>query len=568
MGPDGWLYAAQGSTVTGAVKRFGLSEKPIKSMGQAIWRYHPTTHVYEVFAEGGGNAFGVAFNDNGELFSGHNGGDTRGFHYFQGGYYRKGFNKHGGLSNPHAYGYLNPMSHPPIQRFTHTMLLADGTLFQTKMPRSMIAVDPLHGKLIETQLIPTDSTYKTYDVQDVVACDDKWFRPVAITDGPDGAAYVCDWYDFQVAHLYAHQGKMDREHGRVYRLAPKQLDIPFPKRISGRGNDPSNDWAWNPVEAHGKTLTSLWYLVGRLDHPIRWQRWTASRLISIHPEKIKIKHEVLKSIANRQHALDYLWTAHLCGWLNDTIPSNNDDASSISPFLVHPSPHVRAWALRLICDDGSIAEENLRQLYEYVPGEVANVFDCQIASSAARIPSSQAIPLVFHCAQRHPSDPVVQLLRWWALEKHSDEYDTILQELSSSFNRDSIASADTPLNGPIQTSIPSSWNNLSDLISKLIRRWNSQATEKSLHATEDVLQWIAASPKELQAALVPVVHSSFEKAYEGRSLKAVPDSVINALIRLGEPSLTLRVRKGEKEAIDSQPMSFETPSMHIRSECK
>ena len=85
-GPDGWLYAAQGCTVTGHVKRPGLDEgkEPVHSMGQLIWRYHPETRRYEVFAEGGGNAFGVEIDAKGRIFSGHNGGDTRGFHYVQG----------------------------------------------------------------------------------------------------------------------------------------------------------------------------------------------------------------------------------------------------------------------------------------------------------------------------------------------------------------------------------------------------------------------------------------------------------------------------------------------------
>src|SRR5213079_1483972 len=56
-GPDGWLYAAQGSTVSGRVRRPGSAEPPVHSMGQQIWRYHPETRKYEVFAEGGGNAF-------------------------------------------------------------------------------------------------------------------------------------------------------------------------------------------------------------------------------------------------------------------------------------------------------------------------------------------------------------------------------------------------------------------------------------------------------------------------------------------------------------------------------
>ena len=53
-------------------------------MGQLIWRYHPETRRYEIFAEGGGNAFGVEIDAKGRIFSGHNGGDTRGFHYVQG----------------------------------------------------------------------------------------------------------------------------------------------------------------------------------------------------------------------------------------------------------------------------------------------------------------------------------------------------------------------------------------------------------------------------------------------------------------------------------------------------
>ena len=91
-GPDGWIYAAQGSTVTGHVTRPGLDQgkEPVHTMGQLIWRYHPETRRYEVFAEGGGNAFGVEIDAKGRVFSGHNGGDTRGFHYVQGAYYQKG----------------------------------------------------------------------------------------------------------------------------------------------------------------------------------------------------------------------------------------------------------------------------------------------------------------------------------------------------------------------------------------------------------------------------------------------------------------------------------------------
>src|SRR6185369_10178760 len=70
-GPDGWLYAAQGSTVSAQVRVVAPGARGTNvffSQGQNIWRYHPERHIYEVFAEGGGNAFGVEFDREGRLF--------------------------------------------------------------------------------------------------------------------------------------------------------------------------------------------------------------------------------------------------------------------------------------------------------------------------------------------------------------------------------------------------------------------------------------------------------------------------------------------------------------------
>src|SRR5439155_378287 len=130
-GPDGWLYGCQGSTVTGNIFVFGpdgkpINAKPVYSQGQNIWRYHPDQRRYEIFAEGGGNAFGLEIDAQGRIFSGHNGGNTRGFHYVQGGYFQKSFGKHGDLSNPFVFGYFEAMASAPLQRFTHTFVIYGG----------------------------------------------------------------------------------------------------------------------------------------------------------------------------------------------------------------------------------------------------------------------------------------------------------------------------------------------------------------------------------------------------------------------------------------------------------
>ena len=52
-----------------------------------------------MFAEGGGNTWGVDFNEDGEIIAGTNFGEKIGLHQVQGAYYVKGFAKHGPLHN-------------------------------------------------------------------------------------------------------------------------------------------------------------------------------------------------------------------------------------------------------------------------------------------------------------------------------------------------------------------------------------------------------------------------------------------------------------------------------------
>src|SRR4029079_11867440 len=96
-GPDGWLYGCQGSTATANIRGIGFQ--------QGAWRYHPRTKEFELFSEGGGNSWGLDFDDEGEIFAGTN-ADEKMLHMIQGAYYIKNFGKHGELHNPNAYGFF------------------------------------------------------------------------------------------------------------------------------------------------------------------------------------------------------------------------------------------------------------------------------------------------------------------------------------------------------------------------------------------------------------------------------------------------------------------------------
>ncbi|MCP4508488.1 MAG: dehydrogenase, partial [Fuerstiella sp.] len=158
FGPDGWLYGAQGSTVSANVKRPGTKDKPIRTMGQQIWRYHPERKTFEVFAEGGGNTFGVEIDDQGRIYSGHNGGDTRGFHYVQGGYYRKGFGKHGPLSNPYSFGYFENIKHHSVPRFTHNFVIYEEGILPAEYHGRLFGIEPLQGQVVMSHFRPYQSS--------------------------------------------------------------------------------------------------------------------------------------------------------------------------------------------------------------------------------------------------------------------------------------------------------------------------------------------------------------------------------------------------------------------------
>ena len=161
-GPDGWLYGAQGSTVTAHIRGIEFQ--------QGIWRYHPLTHEFELFAEGGGNTWGLDFDEHGNIIAGTNFGEQIGLHQVQGGYYVKGFSKHGPLHNPYTFGYFD---HIPYTGFKGGHVTDGGILYQ--------------GGAFPAQ------------------CN---------------GVYIADWYDKRATHVDS-LDTWDRSNGRIYKIEAK-----------------------------------------------------------------------------------------------------------------------------------------------------------------------------------------------------------------------------------------------------------------------------------------------------------------------------------------------------------
>jgi putative heme-binding domain-containing protein len=497
-GPDGWLYAAQGSTVTGNVRRPG-HKQVVHSSGQLIWRYHPETRRYEFFAEGGGNAFGVEIDSKGRVYSGHNGGNTRGFHYVQGGYYQKGFSKHGPLTNPYAFGYFPAMRSPNALRFSHTFTIYEGGRFPEPFRGKLFALAPLQSEVVCSAIRPDGSSFQTRDVSKPVTTDDGWFRPVDIKHGPDGALYVADWYDGQINHYRNHEGQIDPSTGRVYRLRAKGA---------------------RPAQPRDLSRLSSTELVKLLADDNRWTRQTALRLLADRKDRTLVPRlKKLLTDSTGQLALEALWALNLSGGL---------DAQAARQGMAHADPYVRLATVRLLGDTGKVSPGLAAELERLARTEGHPEVRSQLACSARRLPATSGLPVVRRLLARDADarDIHIPLLLWWAIEaKAESDREAVLKLFAE----------------PAVWKLPLVEEHL---LERLMRRYAQAGGRQNLLTCARLLE-LAPQPAHAKRLL-----NGFEQAYAGRPLTNLPPELVEALAKRGGGSLSLRLRRGEERAVD------------------
>jgi len=514
-GPDGWLYGAQGSTVSAAIlaprapspaptgdqwaqvepELKKLDAKAVKTMGQNIWRYHPPTRRYEIFAEGGGNAYGLEIDSKGRIFSGHNGGDTRGFHYVQGGYYQKGWEKHGELSNPYAFGYFPPMKGEPVERFTHQFIIYESDALAEQWRGKLWGCDVLHNNIVCAEMIPDGSTFRTKDIGRPVASTDKWFRPVMITDGPDGCLYIADWCDKQVSHYRNQMGVMDKEHGRVWRVRMKNnlkpvRHLPTPVARPSRPCDEANDDTASEAERSGRD---------GLATDNRWLRQTYLRLAWED-----------KRATPKLGNLDDFWCDYAAR------------SRSLQACAYGDDPDVRRWAVRLAGDSGlrfdlvdlARTERNPDVLVQIAATARHGSNDVRIAEALLMNPACDG------------KDPHLSLMIWWAIE---DAVTRAPRAVLHEWMRPAIWSA------PIARST---------VIERLMKRYASTGKHQDFVRCAFLLR--DAPDDESRQLLM----KGFSDAMKGRSLAGLPQELLEQLAKTGGPlALALRVRQGDAAAL-------------------
>ena len=374
---DGWLYGANGSTTTGNV---GVPGGPrTRWAGQCVWRFHPTKKAFEIYAEGGGNTYSLDVDGKGRVFSGSNYGDTRGMHYEFGSYGVKNWGKHGPLTNPYAYGWFEHMPNTgDKRRFPQAFVVYDGGLLGKEYDGKVLAPNSLANKAYVSRLVPQGATFRTVDEEDLIASSDRWFRPVWIGVGPDGAVTLADWYDTRLSHVNP-VDDWDKLRGRLYRIRPEGRNVGL-----------------KPFDLSKAPTAEL---VALLSHRNEWFRKQA--VLEIGWRQLQDAVPALRAMLDGPQALEALWALDLLGAAGD-------------PPVTHADPYVRRWSWQILGERKAVPTAvQIAAAKQETHLEVR----AQILASAKHMPVG-ALPLLAAALGEPDESGRIALLAWWALEAH------------------------------------------------------------------------------------------------------------------------------------------------------
>ena len=525
-GPDGWIYGGQGSTTSCRVTRPGTDPTNAPGVyfeGCMVWRYHPETRAFEIFAEGGGNTFGLEFDAQGRLHSGHNGAGTRGFHYVQGGFFPMQHpepGKFGPPRNPYAFGELSMMrTTNTAVRFTHFGAFAEGTAMPSQSAGLLFSLDPLHNVVTTSERVPRGATFETVDREPALRSEDETFRPLYIANAPDGSLFLSDMCEFYIAHGQHYQNQIDPTSGRIYRLRGQHATLE------------------KDINLERKTTDEL---IALLSHPNKWHRQTAVRLLG--ERKDKSATPKLRGLIERSEglgALNALWALY-------QITRFEGEHEVVKKALKHPYVLVRMWTVRLLGDeyglhrglgvgshartrDGVMWIPMYSALAEQARVETNHEVLAQFASTARRLDPSQAMHLV-EVVMSHAStaqDPYIPQLCWWVFEAHIPARG-VNNDVTQFFHE------------PERWDLPI----ISEFIlSRVARRYAVEGKRADLLLCAELFR-LAPKPKHVAQLM-----KGFEEAFRGRAMTGLPDELVAAITKSGQAPLVFRVKQSDDTAV-------------------
>ncbi len=404
-GPDGWLYGCQGYATPSRVRKPNGKGKLYKHKDEfpnvfeedgvdingGIWRYHPTKDRFEVVAHGFSNPWGIDYDAKGQLFI------TACviphlWHVIPGGIYHRQGGRH---FNPYVYSDIRTIA-DHRHRSAHggaRIYLSDayperyhGQIFMANIHEHAVLVD---------KLVPKGSGFVGQDGEDFLLANNAQWIGFSMEIGPEGGVYVLDWHDADIC------GKdvLNKETGRVFRIVPK--------------NSAARPWAGRYGD-----LAKLddAHLVGLQRSKSAWHARRARVILQHRAVEGKLgeeTHERLKRIykedANADWRLRAMWALHVTRGFN---------SDQLLKALHDRDAHIRAWAIQLLCEDGSPSPDALTQFVSMATIDPSPVVRLYLACALQRIPMESrarlARALVNHA--KDANDHNIPKMIWFGIE--------------------------------------------------------------------------------------------------------------------------------------------------------
>lgn len=403
-GPDGWLYGTHGVFTHSNVGKPGAPDTERTPINAGVWRYHPTKHVFEVFAHGTSNPWGLDFNDYGHAFI------TACviphlYHMVQGARYFRQGGKH---FNPYTYDDIETIADhvhwignagPHAGNFRSGSVGGGhahaGAMFylgnkKWGLDRNSIFMNNLHGHRVNNDILAKNgSGYIARHGKDFILRNDSWSLWLNFQIAPNGSVYVIDWYDQNQCHN-PNPAVHNKTLGRIF-------------RISHEGD------AWEPVDLSKKSNAELVALqLNENEFYVRHAR----RLLQERKVGADV-HQALWKILNENsdvtRKLRALWTLHATKGITE---------QQWTGLLDNSNEYVRAWAIQLMTEEKKISADTQKRFETMAGKDSSAVVRMYIASALQRMVLNQTWDIVKNLSVRNEdvNDKNIPLLVWYALE--------------------------------------------------------------------------------------------------------------------------------------------------------
>jgi azurin len=222
--PGGGLHFQEGTFLHSQVETpYG----PVRVENAAVFRYEPRTEKLSVFVSYPfANPWGHVIDRWGQNFvSDASNGDN---------YYGTAFSGH--------VDY--PRKQRSMQKWTLTQVRPTAN---NEIVSSRHFPDEAQGNFLITNVIgfqgikqyrvqEEGSGFVAIEIDPLLQSEDPNFRPIGLRFGPDGALYLCDWFNPLIGHMQysLRDPRRDKAHGRVYRMTAKGRPLLDPPRIEGQ----------------------------------------------------------------------------------------------------------------------------------------------------------------------------------------------------------------------------------------------------------------------------------------------------------------------------------------------